>query len=93
MPRYYFTVHDGNWNEDPEGSTLDNDEAAHREALVIVHSLTKGRESDPKTYTIEVTEGDRLVWVIQWPPISHPAHFPTFLYPHGRPERGGAEGR
>jgi hypothetical protein len=68
MPRYHFTVHDGNWNEDPDGSTLDNDEAAHREALLIAHDLAKGRESDPKTLTIQVTEGERLVWIVQWPP-------------------------
>jgi hypothetical protein len=71
MPRYHFRVHkDGNWNEDPDGSALDNDEAAHKEALVIVHNLTKGHESDPKTYTVRVTEGDRLVWIIRWPPVA-----------------------
>jgi hypothetical protein len=68
MPVYYFTVHDGRWHEDPDGTALDNDDAAHKEAVAIGRELAKGHDPGTKVYTIQVTEGDRLVWIIRWPP-------------------------
>jgi hypothetical protein len=66
MPVYHFTIHEGRRHEDPDGTVLDDDDAAHKEALAIAHELARGH--DPKRpYTIQVTIGDRLVWIVDWP--------------------------
>jgi hypothetical protein len=64
MPLYQFTVHNGHGYEDLEGAEFADDEAAHQEALWIIHDLTKNNEPKWKGWTIDVKEGDRRVWQI-----------------------------
>ena len=33
MPLYRFAFYDGDWHDDPYGTVLDDDDAAHKEAL------------------------------------------------------------
>ena len=43
------------------------DTRAHKEALAIAQELARGH--DPKRhYRIQVTDGDRLVWIVEWLP-------------------------
>jgi hypothetical protein len=66
-PLYRFALHDGEWHDDPYGTVLDDDDAARKEAVAIAEELARGH--DPKRpYTIEVTDGDRLVCIVDWPP-------------------------
>jgi hypothetical protein len=67
MPLYRFAFHDGQRHDDPYGTVLGDDVAAHKEALAIRRELAK-RHDPKKPYTIQVTDGDRLVWIVEWPP-------------------------
>ena len=67
MPLYRFAFYDGDWHDDPYGTVLRDDDAAHKEALAIAQELARGH--DPKRhYRIQVTDGDRLVWIVEWLP-------------------------
>jgi hypothetical protein len=67
MPLYRFALHNGDWHDDPYGTVLDDDAAAHKEALAITLELSKRRDPQ-KPYKIQVTEGGRLVRIVDWPP-------------------------
>ena len=64
MPAYRFTVFDGRDRDDPEGMELPDDEAARREVAFILRDLGKTQASGRNDWTIEVMEGNRLVWKI-----------------------------
>jgi hypothetical protein len=67
MPLYRFAFYDGDWQDDPDGTVLDDDNAAHKEALAIAQELARGH--DPKKpCRIQVSDGDRSVWIVDWPP-------------------------
>jgi len=67
MPLYRFALHEGDWRDDPYGTVLDDDDAAHKEALAIMLELSRGH-APQKPYKIQVTDGDRLVRIVDWPP-------------------------
>ena len=64
MPAYRFTVFDGRDRDDPEGMELPDDEAARREVAFILRDMGKTQDSGRHDWTIEVTDGSRLVWKI-----------------------------
>ena len=66
MPLYRFSVHNGHWYDDPDGTNLPDDGAARQEALRIIHDLKKNDETGWKGWTIEVTQAGRPVWQIQF---------------------------
>jgi len=65
MPLYHFAVHNGHRLDDPEATELlPDDEAARERAVQVICDLKRNNETAWKAWTIEVTEGDRLVWQI-----------------------------
>jgi hypothetical protein len=65
MPLYSFAAHNGHRIDDPEATEfLPDDVAARNEALQIIRDLKKNNRAMWKGWTIEVAEGDRVVWQI-----------------------------
>ena len=65
MPLYHFAVHNGHRLDDPEATELlVDDEAAREQALQVIRDLKRNNETAWKAWTIEATDGDRLVWQI-----------------------------
>jgi hypothetical protein len=64
MPLYHFAVHNSHLHDDPEGAELPDDEAARQWGLQIIRDLKKNNEPMWKASTIEVTDGDRQVWLL-----------------------------
>jgi hypothetical protein len=54
------------WNIAHSSAGLDepDDEAACEQALQVIRDLKRNNETAWKAWTIEVTDGDRLVWQI-----------------------------
>ena len=64
MPLYHFAVHNSHVHDDPEGTELSDDGAAHKEALRIIRELKRNNVGMWTGWTIEVTDGARHVWQI-----------------------------
>jgi hypothetical protein len=64
MPIYRFAIHNGYDHDDSEGVELPDDEAARREAALVIHDLRKSQQTPKRDWTIEVTEGERKVATI-----------------------------
>jgi len=65
MPLYRFALLNGHRLDDEEATELlPDDEAARKEALLIIRDLKKGNASGWKGWRVEVTDGDRQVWQI-----------------------------
>ena len=62
MPRYRFTIRDGDRFDDEEGVVLPDDFAARTHAIDIIQGLEKAIETDWTGYTMEVTRDGRVVW-------------------------------
>jgi hypothetical protein len=68
MPLYRFTVHHSNCSEDPVGTELRDDAAACLEAELILQDLNKSHQTGRMYWAVDVTEGERKVATINWPP-------------------------
>jgi hypothetical protein len=64
MPRYRFTIRDGDRFDDEEGVVLPDDFAARTHAIGIIQELEKASETDWAGYTMEVSRDGRVVWKI-----------------------------
>jgi hypothetical protein len=64
MPLYHFAVHNSHLHDDPDGTELPDDGAAHKEALRIIGDLKRNNVGIWTGWTIEVTDGGRRVWQI-----------------------------
>ena len=64
MPRYRFTIRDGDRFDDEEGVVLPDDFAARTHAIGIIKELEKANEADWAGYTMEVSRDGRVVWKI-----------------------------
>jgi hypothetical protein len=62
MPRYHFTVRNSDTHDDPEGSECPDDAAAREHAIRVIRELRHGKGDDWKGWSMEVTQGQRLVW-------------------------------
>jgi hypothetical protein len=66
MTLYHFAVRNSHVHDDPEGTELPNDGAAHEEALQIIRDLKRNNEGMWIGWTVEVTDGVRQVWLIPY---------------------------
>jgi Domain of unknown function (DUF6894) len=64
MPRYRFTIRDGDRFDDEEGVVLPDDFAARTHAIGIIQELEKASATDWAGHTMEVTRDGRRVWEI-----------------------------
>ena len=73
MPRYYFTVRNGDRFDDEEGIVLPDDVTAQKQAIRIIQEL-KADEADWRGYTMEVTRDGQVVWEIPFELASADPH-------------------
>jgi len=64
MPRYRFTIRDGDRFDDEEGVVLLDDFAARTHAIDIIQGLEKASAHDWAGHTMEVTRDGNVVWKI-----------------------------
>jgi hypothetical protein len=64
VPRYRFAVNGSARYDDPDGPELPDDAAARDYAIRVIRELQHGEGHSWRGWTMEVTEGQRLVWQI-----------------------------
>jgi hypothetical protein len=64
MPRYRFTIRDGDSFDDEDGVMLPDDLAARAHAIGMIQELQKADEANWRGYTMEVTRDGQVVWEI-----------------------------
>jgi hypothetical protein len=64
MPRYHFAVKDAARYDDPDGTELPDDAAARDYAIRIIREVQHGEEHNWTGWTMEVRQGQRIVWQI-----------------------------
>jgi Domain of unknown function (DUF6894) len=62
MPLYYFAVLNSDRHDDPDGTELPDDAAARTYAMKVIRELQHGEGHNWRGWTMEVTQGQRLVW-------------------------------
>ena len=61
MPRYDFAVFDGKWIEDEQGEIFSDDAQALAHGRQVVREITRGNHNRFSGWTLEITEGERIV--------------------------------
>jgi hypothetical protein len=64
MPRYHFAVKDAARYDDPDGTEVPDDAAARDYAIRIIREVQHGEEHNWTGWTMEVRQGQRIVWQI-----------------------------
>ena len=70
MPRYRFTIRDGDGFDDEEGVVLPDDFAARTHAKGIIQELENASATDWAGHTMEVTRDGLLVWELPFEMVS-----------------------
>jgi hypothetical protein len=69
MARYHFAVFGPERHGDMHGTDLTDDDAAREYAVRIIRDLRHGDAHDWRGWTMEVTQGKRLVWQLPFDPM------------------------